>query len=212
MKRLSYLLLSVLFSGCSGQDIPSNQEQIAQAILSAPEHQRDNATVMGFDASGAMVLIREGSNDFICIADDPNKEGFSVAAYHKSLEPFMARGRALKQEGLSPLEVFEKREEEVKAGTLKMPDKATLFVTTGDLNAETGEVDNLYTRFVVYIPYATEESTGLPLSPVVPGAPWIMDPGTHRAHIMINPPKNSLIFLTKTKKPERNKVRAKRTN
>ena len=190
MKRLSYLLLSVLFSGCSGQDIPSNQEQIAQAILSAPEHQRDNATVMGFDASGAMVLIREGSNDFICIADDPNKEGFSVAAYHKSLEPFMARGRALKQEGLNPLEVFEKREEEVKAGTLKMPDKATLFVTTGDLNAETGEVDNLYTRFVVYIPYATEESTGLPLSPVVPGAPWIMDPGTHRAHIMINPPKN----------------------
>ena len=69
-----------------------------------------------------------------------------------------------------------------------MPDKATLYVSIGDIN-ESNEVENLYTRFVIYIPYATEESTGIPLSPVVPGAPWIMDPGTHRAHIMINPPK-----------------------
>jgi hypothetical protein len=55
---------------------------------------------------------------------------------------------------------------------------------------DNGEATNLYTRFVFYIPYATAESTGLPTSPVVVGAPWIMDPGTHRAHIMINPPKN----------------------
>jgi len=47
----------------------------------------------------------------------------------------------------------------------------------------------LYTRYVIYIPYATPESTGIPLTPMVDGAPWIMNPGTHRAHIMINPPK-----------------------
>ena len=29
----------------------------------------------------------------------------------------------------------------------------------------------------------------IPLAPLADGAPWIMDPGTHRAHIMINPPK-----------------------
>src|SRR5690606_40281405 len=56
-------------------------------------------------------------------------------------------------------------------------------------NTETGEVTNGYLRYVVYIPYATAESTGLPLKPDVPGMPWIMDPGTHRAHIMINPAK-----------------------
>ena len=32
-------------------------------------------------------------------------------------------------------------------------------------------------------------TTGIPLAPLTPGGPWIMDPGTHRAHIMINPPK-----------------------
>ncbi len=189
MKKIAYLPLILLFNCCTGQEVPNVEQQIAQAVLAAPEHQREDAAIMGFDQNGELVVIREGANDFICIADDPNKEGFSVAAYHNSLEPFMARGRVLKKEGLNRQEVFDKREEEVKAGTLEMPDKATLFVTTGDFNADTGEPENLYTRFVVYIPYATEASTGLPLSPVTPGAPWIMDPGTHRAHIMINPPR-----------------------
>lgn len=184
-----FLILSLTILSCTGQEIPNKEQQIAQAVLAAPEHQREEAGVMGFDSSGEMILLREGANDFICIADDPNKDGFSVAAYHKSLEPFMARGRALRKEGLDAKQIFDKREEEVKAGKLTMPDKTTLYVSTGDINEETGNVENLYTRYVIYIPYATEETTGMPLQPIAPGAPWIMDPGTHRAHIMINPPK-----------------------
>jgi len=37
------------------------------------------------------------------------------------------------------------------------------------------------------MPFATAESTGLPERPVEPHHPWIMNPGTHRAHIMISP-------------------------
>jgi hypothetical protein len=84
------------------------------------------------------------------------------------------------------------RESEVKAGKLSMPEApSTLFVLTApdeSYNAQSGEVSNTYLRYVIYIPYATAESTGLPLKPGAPGMPWIMDPGTHRAHIMINPP------------------------
>jgi len=190
MKNLTSLsLLFLLLLSCTGQEIPDKDYQLKTAVLAAPEHQRDEAAVLGFNKDGELVSLREGTNDFVCIADDPSKDGFSVAAYHKSLEPFMTRGRELKAQGLDFKQVFDKREEEVKAGTLEMPDKATLYVTTGDPNEETGEIDNLYTRYVIYIPYATEESTGMPLSPPAPGAPWIMDPGTHRAHIMINPPK-----------------------
>jgi hypothetical protein len=61
--------------------------------------------------------------------------------------------------------------------------------TDEDVDSKTGEVKNGYLRYVIYISYATSESTGLPLQPSAPGMPWIMDPGTHRAHIMINPPK-----------------------
>ena len=129
----------------------------------------------------------------ICLADDPSQKGLNVACYHRDLEPFMARGRALKKEGKSHQEIFDIREAEVKAGTLQMPKSpTTLFVFTApdeQFDASTGEVTNGYLRYVVYIPYATAESTGLPLKPDAPGMPWIMDPGTHRAHIMINPPK-----------------------
>lgn len=193
MKNLTILsILFIVLANCAGQsqEIPNKEFQLKTAILAAPEHQRDSATILGFNKDGDIVLIREGANEITCLADDPNKEGFSVAAYHSSLEPFMTRGRELKKEGLDFKQVFDKREEEVKNGTLEMPDKATLYVTTGELNAETGEPENLYTRYVIYIPYATEETTGMPLSPIAPGSPWIMDPGTHRAHIMINPPKN----------------------
>lgn len=170
-------------------EVPSTEWQIKTAVLAAPAADRAGATVLGYDASGAVVTLRPGTNNFICLADDPRQKGFSVACYHKDLEPFMARGRALVAQGKNATEVFKLREEEVKAGTLKMPDKSILNVTTGKVDDKTGEVTDLYTRYVIYIPYATVESTGIPLAPIADGAPWIMNPGTHRAHIMINPPK-----------------------
>jgi len=39
--------------------------------------------------------------------------------------------------------------------------------------------------YVIYIPYATVESTGLATSPVSEGAPWLMDAGKPWAHIMV---------------------------
>jgi hypothetical protein len=104
----------------------------------------------------------------------------------------MQRGRDLKKEGKTFNEVFQIRENGVKSGKLHMPKSpSTLFVFTAkdeQIDKSTGEVKEGYLRYVIYIPYATPESTGLPLKPSEPGMPWIMDPGTHRAHIMINPP------------------------
>jgi hypothetical protein len=56
-----------------------------------------------------------------------------------------------------------------------------------DVNLTTGEGKNGYLRYVIYIPYATIASTGLPEQPSADGMPWIMYSGTHAAHIMINP-------------------------
>lgn len=61
--------------------------------------------------------------------------------------------------------------------------------TAENYNTSTGELKDGHFRYVIYIPYATTESTGLPDKPFAPGMPWLMDPGTHRAHIMITPPK-----------------------
>ena len=174
-------------------DIPNKEEQIKYAVLAAPKDKQAGATVLGFDADNNIVTLREGDNEIICLADNPKQDGFSVAAYHKDLEPFMQRGRELRGEGLGFQEVFDMREKEAKAGKLKMPDHAaTLHVLSGkeaNYNEETGMMDGAAIRWVVYIPWSTPETSGLPTSPPSPGAPWIMFPGTHAAHIMITPPR-----------------------
>ena len=172
--------------------VPSKEVQVKTAVLAAPEALREKALVYGYSEKGEFMMLREGSNEMVCIADDPTQAGLNVSCYHKDLEPFMARGRDLKKEGKNFKEVFDIREAEVKSGKLFMPKQPTsLFVYSAkdeEFNKTTGEVTNGNLRYVVYIPYATAESTGLPLKPEAPGMPWIMDPGTHRAHIMINPP------------------------
>ena len=188
--RLALLVFPVaLLASAVAADIPSAEWQIKTAVLAAPEAARAAATVLGYDPSGKVVTLRAGTNNLICLADDPKQTGFSVACYHKDLEPFMARGRELQAQGKKAPEITKIREEEVKAGKLKMPERGVLNVTSGKVDEATGEVTDLYTRYVVYIPYATPETTGIPLVPVSPGGPWLMDSGTHRAHIMINPPK-----------------------
>lgn len=172
------------------QEIPPKDWQIKTALMAVPKDYQEGAKVYGYDSEGNFITLKEGNNDYIALADNPNDDKFSTAAYHKELDEFMARGRQLRSEGKGGKEIFDIRETEVKSGKLKMPDKATLCVFTGEINADTKEIENPYVRYVFYIPFATGESTGLPTTPTPPGHAWIMDPGTHRAHIMITPPKN----------------------
>ena len=189
---LFFIIIAFQWNSCAQETITDKENQINAAVQAAPEEDRENASVFGFDSKGEMVLLREGSNSLTCVADDPNRDGFQVVCYHKDLEPFMTRGRELKAEGKAFAEIFETRENEAKSGALKMPEQATtlhlLEGPDGQYDDASGKVINAQYRYVVYIPWATAESSGLPLKPVVPGGPWLMDPGTHRAHIMISTP------------------------
>ncbi|QHV97356.1 hypothetical protein [Spirosoma endbachense] len=186
----SYSLVAVVMA--QTPTVPSPDVQIKAAILAAPADKRDAATVYGYSAKNEFVVLRKGTNELICLADDPAQKGLSVSCYHRDLDLFMERGRILKKEGKKPAEILAIREQETKDKKLIMPTHpSTLFSYTAkdeNYDVATGDVKDGYLRYVVYIPYATAESTGLPLKPEAPGMPWIMDPGTHRAHIMINPP------------------------
>ncbi len=173
------------------EDVPNAAIQIKLALLAAPPEKRDSCTVYGYDANNQLAVIKKGTNELICLADDPGDPDFSVACYNKNLEPLMERGRELRKQGIKGQQLFDERAKEVKEGTLKMPKgPSTLYVYSADakdVNRTTGEVKKGYMRYVIYIPFATVASTGLPLKESAPGMPWIMDPGTYRAHIMIDP-------------------------
>ena len=83
----SLLLLPTLFLSCDAQTIPNKDWQIKTAVLAAPEEMRAGAKVLGFDKDNNLVTLREGTNEMVCMADDPANDGFSAAAYHKDLEP-----------------------------------------------------------------------------------------------------------------------------
>ncbi|HEX4683147.1 MAG TPA: hypothetical protein VH277_10575 [Gemmatimonadaceae bacterium] len=165
-------------------------QQIASAVLPLPTEFRADATVLGYRAgSGKLVSLRQGKGAFTCLASDPSQPRFHVACYHNSLEAFMARGRALREQGVKGDQVDTVRFAEIKSGKLAMPKQAAalyqLSGEPGSYDAGNNTIKDASALDVVYISGATSASTGLSARPG-PG-PWIMYPGTAKAHIMLTP-------------------------
>ncbi|MCC7525300.1 MAG: hypothetical protein IT250_10795 [Chitinophagaceae bacterium] len=189
------ILSCLLFAGSlSAQEILPIEIQIKTALLAAPDDQRTDATVLGYNSAGKLITLKQGSGNLVCLADDPRKKGIEVDCYAARLEPFMARGRELLAEGKTEEQKQSIRKQEIESGKIKMPEgQSMLYVLKGtdeNYNKATGELKDGHLRYVIYVPYATIASTGLPANPSQPGMPWLMDPGTYKAHIMITPPKN----------------------
>ena len=164
-----------------------SNDPAALAVLPIAEADGATATILGYE-DGGLVTLREGTGAFICMADNPSDERLQVLCYHKSLEPYMERGRELRTEGLTGKANIEKRWEEIDAGELDMPrHPAALHQLFGsDPSAVTLEnADELGRLTVIYMAYATVEDTGLFGQPSG-GGPWLMYPGKPTAHLMIS--------------------------
>jgi hypothetical protein len=201
VKTASIACLSILTTVSLGAQTPSGapaaaasvapaDQQIAAAVLPLPADLRSNATVLGYTADRRLVTLRDGNGAMTCLASNPSMPQFHVACYHKSLEPFMARGRELRAQNQSMTreQVDSVRFLEARAGKLKLPkEPAALYsLTGGSYDPATRSASGARPLFVIYVPYATAESTGLSAVPAR-GTPWIMGAGTPKAHIMFTP-------------------------
>lgn len=168
-------------AGLAGQDA-MRASDLEKALLPLPASERPSATVMVVENDRART-VREGDGAFICLADTPGDDRFQAACYHRSLEPYMERGRALRREGLTGRESIQKRWEEIEAGTLEMPSHAMLHQVFAGPDWD-GTLEAAQRLTVIYLPYATAEELGIPAG----GAegPWVMFPGSPTAHIMIS--------------------------
>jgi len=197
MTRTLSLLCAIVFSlttaACAQNS--TDTHAINQAVSAAPDELKEGATVYGYNEDGTLRLIRQGTNELVCTTDDPAREGFESACFQKGLLDYISRGRVLRAEGMNGQDTVTKRKAEIEAGTLPfITGQATQYIRYGEnamYDEATGEVLNSQVRFVIYIPGATPESTGLPTAPMAPGAPFIMDAGSFRAHIMIVPPESN---------------------
>lgn len=166
------------------------EQQITVAVLPLPADMRAGATVLGYGADGKLASLRKGTGDMTCLAPNKGLPRFHVACYHNSLEPFMARGRALRTSGVTGDAVDSARFREIKNGTLAMPrTPASLYSLTGEwttLDPVALTTKGARPLFVIYIPFATAQTTGLSDRPAR-GTPWLMGAGTPKAHIMFVP-------------------------
>jgi hypothetical protein len=103
------------------------------------------------------------------------------------MEPFMARGRALRAQGIKGDQVDTVRFAEVKAGKLKVPTEPSMLyqIFGGTFDTATGKVTGGKLLYVTYIPFATTATTGISSAPS-DKSPWLMYPGTPKAHIMFS--------------------------
>ncbi|CAN5547159.1 hypothetical protein BH09GEM1_BH09GEM1_09420 [soil metagenome] len=162
--------------------------QIAAAVTPLPEELKADATVLGSQAPGGpLVTLRAGKNDMICLAPDPAAKSFHSACYHKAMEPFMARGRSLRATGVKGAQVDTVRFAEVKSGKLKVPAQPSMLyqIFGGTFDEASGKVTGGSLLYVTYVPFATTASTGITSKPS-DKSPWLMFPGTPKAHIMFS--------------------------
>jgi len=183
--------LSAIVAAPAWAQAPAVEQQIAGAVLAAPDSMQAGAAVLGWQG-GELVEIRKGTNELICLADDPATDRFQVACYQRSLEPFMARGRELHKLKLSHPQVDSARLADIKAGRWSMPSTPTalynLVAPKDSIDTASGLPRGNGTRwYVVYIPYATEASSGFSTSADGSGRPWLMYPGEPWAHLMVTP-------------------------
>ena len=167
--------------------IPAVATQVAAAVTALPAELQEGAAVLGYRTAGKLESLRAGKNDMVCLAPEPGAKEFHSACYHTGMEPFMARGRALRASGVKGALVDSARFAEVKKGKLKVPAQASMLyqIFGGTFDEATGKVTGGSRLFVTYIPFATATTTGLSAKPS-DKLPWIMFPGTPKAHIMFS--------------------------
>ena len=150
-------LVMTLFSACAQEEKPEIMPadiQIKTALLAAPDTKKEGAMVYGYNDDGEMVVLREGSNDLVCVADNPYNKGIQAACYFKELDPFMNRGRELKKEGKETMEVRKIRASEVESGALSMPKSPSMmyifYGTEAAYDKTKGSLADGQFRYVIY--------------------------------------------------------------
>lgn len=183
--RVSALATAALLGVCASSPLfaQSTQELIAQAIRPLPEDLRAGATVFRYDpATGERVVLRQGNNHVECRPKD--EEGFTrcTPTANASRSDLSEKLRA---QGMSDDEVSAALAEAERKGEINPRIFGSLSYRLYD------EPDRIQLLWIVSVPNATPEQLGMPTGAqrdnalAGKGTPWMMNPGTPGAHLMI---------------------------
>lgn len=158
----------------------SKDQQIAEAVMAAPEALRAGATVVSYDAKGDPMVLRQGTNNIVCTPNAPGGTSYSVNCYSAALRAqrdFQAKEKA---EGKDAKTQAADLQAAMASGKLQAPPTGTAMYSLSGKTKESARG-----MWVVLVPGMTAEQTGLPTQPTANNTPWLMRAGTPAAHIHI---------------------------
>jgi hypothetical protein len=162
---------------------PSVEAQIKEAVAILPEDLRADATVVTYDpATGARKVLRQGTNFLEC--QPKMADGFE-RCYNKSLASRRDLEAKLRAEKKTDEQVSQGVAAAIKGGTLPTPPPGMMSYRGYDKS------DRIQKLWVWSAPNATPESIGVSTASqrdaaiAGKGLPWMMNPGTPGAHVMI---------------------------
>tara|TARA_R100001377_G_scaffold76156_1_gene52948 strand:+ start:891 stop:1481 length:591 start_codon:yes stop_codon:yes gene_type:complete len=184
MRITTLLTTAVLATFASGSLLAqSTEELIAEAVRPLPEDLRANATVFQYDPeSGDRIVLRQGNNQVECQPKD--EEGFTrcTPTANASRSDMSAKLRA---QGMSDEDVSATLETAEGRGLVNARIFGSMSYRLFD------EPDRIQLLWIISVPNATPEQLGMPTGAqrdnalAGRGTPWMMNPGTPGAHLMI---------------------------
>ena len=170
--------IATLLACCASLSFADDHaSKIAQAVMPLPPSLQADATVVQVASDGERTVLRKGSNQMMCRADDP-APGFMVICYHEDLDPYWTLAAPVLAEGATPSEERDFLLAAVDAGKLTPVRGGILYVLNGTF------VENALPMSVIFIPNLTSAASGLANVPNQ-HQPWLMWEGTSLSHVMI---------------------------
>ena len=180
MKRTLLVVLAVLAvsAAANGQ---MAEDTIERAVMAAPARARAEAMVVTWDEDGARVVLRAGTNGFVCW-DRSGKNGqraFSVQCTN-------AGNLSRYEQNLAFFAASETRDEANALMAAAEEDGTRKVAVFGSVyyNLSGTDPESARPHMTIAVPFATAESLGLP-SERAGGVAWVMTAGTSGAHIMV---------------------------
>ena len=174
MRALLFIILSSLSMAAFAD---GHATKIAQAVMPLPPSLQAGATVVAVASNGEKTVLRQGSNQMMCRADDP-APGFMVICYHTDLDPYWTLAAPVLADGATPNEERDFLLTAVSDGKLEPVRGGILYVLNGTF------VENALPMSVIFIPNLTAAASGLANVPNQ-HQPWLMWEGTSLSHVMI---------------------------
>ena len=175
LMRPIFTALLALYSTLTVAD--DHAAKIAQAVMPLPPSLQAEATVVQVTGGGEKTVLRKGSNQMMCRADDP-APGFMVICYHEDLDSYWTLAAPILADGASPTEERDFLLAAVEAGKLPPVRGGIRYVLNGTF------IENALPMSVIFIPNLTSAASGLANVPNQ-HQPWLMWEGTPLSHVMI---------------------------